>query len=284
MMEVDAAVQACYYNLNVPNRIVSRLDKNNQSRIKLQLALEKAINLLDLRVPYSKEFYDSVDACNAFLKEEVYTNLAGSDEVIATCIGHTHIDVAWWWTVSQSREKVVRSFSTVLKLMEEYPDYKFMSSQPQLYQFVKERYPELFEKIKARVAEGRWEPEGGMWVEADCNVTSGESLVRQFLHGKQFFRNEFGKENKILWLPDVFGYSAALPQIMKKSGIEYFMTTKIAWNQFNKLPVDTFWWKGIDGSEIFTHLITTQDEHQPEDSFYTTYNGQLDPVCLMRGW
>ena len=284
MMEVDAAVQACYYNLNVPNRIVSRLDKNNQSRIKLQLALEKAINLLDLRVPYSKEFYDSIDACNAFLKEEIYTNLAGSDEVIATCIGHTHIDVAWWWTVSQSREKVVRSFSTVLKLMEEYPDYKFMSSQPQLYQFVKERYPELFEKIKARVAEGRWEPEGGMWVEADCNVTSGESLVRQFLHGKQFFRNEFGKENKILWLPDVFGYSAALPQIMKKSGIEYFMTTKIAWNQFNKLPVDTFWWKGIDGSEIFTHLITTQDEHQPEDSFYTTYNGQLDPVCLMRGW
>ncbi len=284
MEEIDPEIQSCYYNLNIPNRIVSHLERDNQSRIKLQLALEKAINMLDLRVPYSESFYESVRACNAFVKEEIYTKLAGEDDVIATCIGHTHIDVAWWWTVEQTREKVVRSFATVLKLMDEYPEYKFMSSQPQLYAFLKARYPEVFEKIKQRVAEGRWEPEGGMWVEADCNVTSGESLVRQFLHGKKFFKEEFGKENEILWLPDVFGYSAALPQIMKKSGIQYFMTTKIAWNQFNELPMDTFWWKGIDGTEIFTHLITTQDVDQPKDSFYTTYNGKLDPICLMRGW
>ena len=284
MMEIDDKVTELYYNLEVPNRIVSHLDKDHPSRIKLQHALQKAINLLDLRAPHSKEFYASVAECNQFVNTEIYKKLAGNDDVIATCIGHTHIDVAWWWTVEQTREKVARSFSTVLKYMEEYPNYKFMSSQPQLYKFVKERYPELYERIKKRIKEGRWEVEGGMWVEADCNVTSGESLVRQFLHGKNFFKEEFNKDNKILWLPDVFGYSAALPQILRKSGIEYFMTTKIAWNQFNKLPMDTFWWKGIDGTEIFTHLITTQDVSQPKDSFYTTYNGQLDPICLMRGW
>lgn len=284
LLEIDEDINKLYYDLLIPARIVSHLERDNQSRLKLELALEKAINLLDLRAPYSKEFYASVDVANKFLETEIYKKLAGSDDVIATCIGHTHIDVAWWWTVEQSREKAVRSFSTVLRFMEEYPDYKFMSSQPQLYQFVKDRYPDVYEKIKKRIKEGRWEAEGGMWVESDCNVTSGESLVRQFLHGKKFFKDEFNKENKILWLPDVFGYSGALPQILRKSGIDYFMTTKIAWNQFNKLPMDTFWWKGIDGTEVFTHLVTTQDVEQPKDSFYTTYNGKLDPICLMRGW
>ncbi|HEX3077948.1 MAG TPA: alpha-mannosidase, partial [Lachnospiraceae bacterium] len=214
----------------------------------------------------------------------LYTDMAGFDDIIATCIGHTHIDVAWWWTVEQTREKVGRSFATVLKLMEEYPNYKFMSSQPQLYYFLKERYPELFERVKEAVKQKRWEAEGGMWVEADCNLTSGESLVRQFLHGKRFFREEFGVDNKILWLPDVFGYSGALPQIMRKSGIEYFMTTKLAWNQFNKMPYDTLYWKGIDGSKIFTHLITTLGVGQDAANFFTTYNGMLHPDAIMGGW
>ena len=115
----------------------------------------------------------------------------------------------------------------------------------------------MYEKAKQRIKEKRWEPEGGMWVEADCNLTSGESLVRQFMHGKRFFKEEFGVDNRILWLPDVFGYSGALPQIMKKCGIDYFMTTKLAWNQFNKVPYDTMMWRGIDGTEVLTHLITT---------------------------
>jgi alpha-mannosidase len=210
--------------------------------------------------------------------------MAGFKEVIATCIGHTHIDVAWWWTVEQTREKVARSFTTVLKLMEEYPNYKFMSSQPQLYYFLKKRYPELYAKLKERVREGRWEPEGGMWVEADCNLTSGESLVRQFLYGKRFFKEEFGVDNRILWLPDVFGYSGALPQIMKKCGIDYFMTTKLAWNQFNKIPFDTFQWKGIDGTKVLTHLITTLGVGQDTKEFFTTYNGMLHPDAIMGGW
>jgi alpha-mannosidase len=124
-----------------------------------------------------------------------------------------------------------------------------------------------------------------MWVEADCNLTSGESLVRQFIHGKRFFKEEFGVDNRILWLPDVFGYSGALPQIMKKSGIDYFMTTKLSWNQINKVPYDTLQWKGIDGSEVFTHFISTLGVGQdPKESFFTTYNGMLHPDAIMGGW
>ncbi|MDE6055599.1 MAG: alpha-mannosidase, partial [Lachnospiraceae bacterium] len=122
------------------------------------------------------------------------------------------------------------------------------------------------------------------WVEADCNLTSGESLVRQFMHGKRFFKEEFGVDNRILWLPDVFGYSGALPQIMKKCGIDYFMTTKLAWNQFNKIPYDTMRWRGIDGTEVLTHLITTLGVNQPIKDFFTTYNGMLHPDAIMGGW
>ncbi len=284
LVEFDPKINKLYYNLSVPNKIVKHLKQDDYNKIKLQLALEEAINIIDLRKPYSEEFYNSIDRCNEFVDQEIYVKLAGDDSIIATCIGHTHIDIAWWWTVNQTKQKVVRSFATVLQYMDEYPHYKFMSSQPQLYKFLKQRYPEVFERVKEKVKEGKWEVEGGMWLESDCNVTSGESLVRQFLHGKKFFKEEFGVDNKILWLPDVFGYSAALPQIMRKSGIDYFMTTKIAWNQYNKLPVDTFWWQGIDGTEVFTHLITAQDEHQEENSHFTTYNGKLEAIPIMKTW
>lgn len=284
VVQVDRDILKLYHDLNVPLCTAEKLEDENSDKLELELELEKAADLIDLRVPYSQYFYSSIKAAEEYLEKTIYGALAGHNKVIASCIGHTHIDVAWLWTVSQTREKVARSFSTVLKLMEEYPEYKFMSSQPQLYAFLKERYPEIYEKVKQRVAEGRWEPEGGMWVEADCNLTSGESLVRQFLYGKRFFKDEFGVENKILWLPDVFGYSAALPQIMKKCGIEYFMTTKIAWNEFNKFPYDTFWWHGIDGTPIFTHLITTKGIDQAKDSFFTTYNGMLHPAALMGGY
>lgn len=303
--EVDAEINALYWDLQVPLQAFNRLEADSQSRLALERVLNDAINLLDMRTPYNRAYLNggpampadmpvvphneaymaSIREARAYLKKHLYEELAGHDEVIATCIGHTHIDVAWWWTVAQTREKVARSFSTVLKLMEEYPDYKFMSSQPQLYAFLKERYPELYEQVKHRVEEGRWEPEGGMWVEADCNLTSGESLVRQFIHGKKFFKDEFGVDNEILWLPDVFGYSGALPQIMKECGINYFMTTKLAWNQFNKHPYDTFIWRGIDGSEILTHLITTLGIGQDaKKNFFTTYNGFLHPDAIIGGW
>ena len=285
LYELDEDINQLYYDLQVPLWSFSRLDKDDKIRLDMQTVLNDTINLLDLRIPHSKAFKESIKKAIAYIGENLYEKMGGYDDIIATCIGHTHIDVAWWWTVAQTREKVARSFATVLKLMEEYPNYKFMSSQPVLYYFLKQRYPELMEKIKERVKEGRWEPEGGMWLEADCNLTSGESLVRQFMQGKKFFKEEFGVDNRILWLPDVFGYSGALPQIMKKSGVDYFMTTKLAWNQINKIPNDTFMWRGIDGSEVLTHLITTMDiGKDPKVTFFTTYNGQLHPDSLMGGW
>ncbi len=284
VFELDAEIHRLYYDLEVPREAFSRMDPDSLEKKKIAEVLNNCVNLLDLRTPYSEEFYASVREAQSYLTKALYEDMAGFADVIATCIGHTHSDVAWLWTIQQTREKTARSFATVLKLMEEYPNYRFMSSQPQLYAFLKERYPKLYAQVKQRVAEGRWEPEGGMWVEADCNLTSGESLVRQFLYGKRFFREEFGVDNKILWLPDVFGYSGALPQIMKKSGIDYFMTTKLAWNQINEFPYDTFLWRGIDGTEILTHLITTLGVGQSEDNFFTTYNGMLHPDAIMGGW
>jgi alpha-mannosidase len=284
MLEIDRKIEKLYYDIKVPLSAFTRMEKDDKARRDIENVLNNCINKLDLRTPYSESFYNTLAEADRYLDKALYEDMAGYEDIIATCIGHTHIDVAWWWTVEQTREKVGRSFATVLKLMEEYPNYRFMSSQPQLYYFLKERYPELYARLKERVKEGRWEPEGGMWVEADCNLTSGESLVRQFVHGKKFFKEEFGIDNKILWLPDVFGYSGALPQIMKKSGIDYFMTTKLAWNQFNKMPNDTLLWKGIDGTEIFTHLITTLGVGQDSSEFFTTYNGMLHPDSIMGGW
>lgn len=285
---VDTDLMKLYYDLkSVTDAYAFQRMPEGRARSLLVEALNGGINLLDLRNPHSPEFDASVKAADAYLQEHLYHNpeIAGYEDVIATCIGHTHIDVAWWWTVSQTREKTARSFSTVLKLMEEYPDYKFMSSQPQLYVFLKERYPEVYAKVKERVKEGRWIPEGGMWLEADCNLTSGESLVRQFLYGKRFFREEFGVDSKILWLPDVFGYSGALPQIMKECGIDYFMTTKLAWNQIDKFPNDTFLWKGIDGTGVLTHLITTPGVGQDvKKTHFTTYNGMLDADAVIGAW
>lgn len=283
-VEVDEKINEIYYDIVVPLQGFSRMQEDDKVRKDLRTILNNTVNLLDLRTPYSDSFYQSIEEAHNYIQKALYEDMSGYEDVIASCIGHTHIDVAWLWTVAQTREKVARSFSTVLKYMDEYPEYKFMSSQPALYQFLKERYPETYEKIKERVKEGRWEPEGGMWVEADCNLTSGESLVRQFLYGKKFFKDEFGIDSRILWLPDVFGYSGALPQIMKKSGIKYFMTTKLAWNQINKVPYDTMMWRGIDGSEIFTHLITTLGVGQSEADFFTTYNGMLHPDAILGGW
>ena len=148
----------------------------------------------------------------------------------------------------------------------------------------------MYEQIKERVKEGRWEPNGGMFVEADCNIASGEALVRQFVHGQRFFKEEFGVDNEILWLPDVFGYSAALPQILQKCGIPYFMTTKISWNEFNKMPYDTFEWEGIDGSRVLTHFVPTRDynkaavEGGTETEHFTTYNGYINPSQMKGAW
>ena len=181
-------------------------------------------------------------------------------------VGQSHIDVAWLWPVRETVRKSSRTFSTVCTLMEEYPEFTYSQSQPQLYAFVKEHYPELYEKIKERVAEGRWELVGGMWVEPDLNIPSGESLVRQILYGQMFYQEEFGKRSEIEWLPDTFGYCASLPQILKLADIPYFMTTKLNWNDTNPFPYDLFDWVGIDGTAVTAYLNHGLNEHtRPKD-------------------
>jgi len=287
---VDEPVYSLYYDLLVPWQCLDLMEEDSEEYHDLLGILNETVNLLDFR---SRELLEkSVKEAAAYLREK--TKELPVSDLVVSCIGHTHIDVAWLWTYAITKEKAARSFSTVLSLMDKYPRYQFMSSQAQLYKYVKENQPELYQRIQERVKEGRWETEGGMFVEADCNLTSGESLVRQFLYGKKFFREEFGQEHKILWLPDVFGYSAALPQIMEKCGIESFMTTKISWNEFNKIPFDSFWWEGIDGTRILTHFITARDysnngkqiqtgkEHTTERT--TNYNGVTHPSQIKGAW
>ncbi|OPJ61191.1 alpha-mannosidase [Clostridium oryzae] len=278
-------VEKLYYHIKVPLEVAELLQDQDKRRFDILNYLTQAVNLIDLRQSMSETYYSSIHEATEYLDREFYNEYCHDEGIYETCVGHTHIDVAWLWTIAQTREKTARSFSTVLSLMKQYPNYIFMSSQPQLYQFLKEDHPDVYEQVKARVKEGRWETEGAMWLEADCNLTSGESLVRQIVYGKRFFKEEFGVDSKILWLPDVFGYSAALPQILKKSGVKYFMTTKISWNEYNMMPYDTFLWRGIDGTEVFTHFITTRDyEKSGEVKTGTTYNGNTNPSSVMGCW
>ncbi len=186
-------------------------------------------------------------------------------------VGHAHIDSAWLWPVRETVRKVARTFSNVLALMEENPDFAFAASSAQQYAWLKEHYPELFARVKAQVAAGRFVPVGGMWVESDTNMPGGEALVRQFVAGKRFFIEEFGVEPLEVWLPDSFGYSAALPQIVAAAGSRWFLTQKTSWNETNLMPHHTFRWEGIDGTQIFTHF-------PPVD----TYNAELSGAELAR--
>jgi alpha-mannosidase len=240
--------------------------------------------VLDTRDPLGTDaFYDSVppalEALNNGLKA------AGDPmDVDIIGIGHAHIDVAWLWTLDQTVRKSGRTFSNVLRLMEDFPDYKFSQSQPQLYQYTEQYYPEIFEQIKARVAEGRWEPMGGTWVEPDCNCIGAESLARQFLLGRGYFRRHFGNvDTPVLWLPDTFGYSWALPQLIKLAGMKYFITHKMSWNQYNQMPYQFLWWQGLDGTRVLTHFLTTTEgnEYLP---YSTTYNGMMNATEVFGTW
>jgi alpha-mannosidase len=280
-------IAAFYYDFVIPFEAADLLEEDDLERIDTFKSLNEALNLVDFKRPGSKEFLQSVKEADAWLLEHYYKDRP-DNQVTVHSIGHTHIDVAWKWPLKQTRQKTVRSFQTVLNLMKRYPEYKFMSSQPQLYEFVKEEAPGVFEEIKERIKEGRWETEGAMWLEPDCNLASGESLVRHILYGRRFFEKELGAAaSEVLWLPDVFGYSAAIPQIMKQSGLPYFMTTKLGWNEFNQFPNDVFRWRGIDGSEVLTYLISTRDyvkNGEPVKNFSTTYNGRQDAKQIMGTW
>ena len=280
---LDEEADDFYYLASMVWQTLGELDDFDPVQHDLRKALDTACHCIDWSCPGSNAFYESLHEADALLNSTL-DGMEKHSSIQIRCVGHTHIDVAWLWRLKHTREKCSRSFSTVLRLMEQYPEYIFLQTQPQLYEYMKEEFPDIYEKIKERVAEGRWEADGGMWVEADCNLTGGESLTRQILLGSKFIKEEFGRDVEYLWLPDVFGYSWALPQILKKAGIHTFMTTKISWNQYNRMPHDTFWWKGIDGSEVLTHFITTPEPWNEPGSWFYTYNGKLIPKTVKGTW
>lgn len=266
----DADCAALAADLATAYQTLQVLDADTRDAVLLHRALNDALRRLNFAAPRSDAFYASCTAArDAFAAALVGYAHGSRPQIVAT--GHAHIDTAWLWPVAQTRRKVARTWATALRLMEQYPEYHFTASQPQQYQYLKEDEPALYEQVKARVAEGRWEPTGAMWVEPDANVPRGESLVRQLVYGQRFFTEEFGKPASLVWLPDAFGYTWALPQLLRGAGVAHFFTSKLSWNQFNRFPYDTFRWRGVDGSEVMAHFVTTPDPGHA----YFTYNGHM---------
>ena len=277
---VNEDVRQYFYDVNVPRMALESIGRNTKEYMEILTTLSMSLRKVNMLEPRGEEFHRTVKEAAAYLKENLYDKARESDTAVI-CIGHTHIDVAWLWTVGQTREKAQRSFATVIELMKRFPEYKFMSSQAYLYKAVKEEAPELYEEIKKMVKAGRWEVEGAMWVEADCNLPSGESLVRQVVYGKNFFKEEFDVDSKVLWLPDVFGYSAAIPQILRKAGVDWFVTSKISWNDVNTMPYDVFSWQGLDGTAVNTYFLTAQDKgHTDAFTKGTTYVATTRPQMI----
>ena len=191
--------------------------------------------------------------------------------------GHAHIDLAWLWPLAETHRKGRRTFSNVLDLMERYEDFTFNQSSAQLYSWVEKEDPALFARVKERVAEGRWEPIGGSWLEPDCMITSGESFVRHLLYGQRYFEKTFGKRSTVAWLPDVFGFSAGIPQLLRGAGIDGFFTIKLTWNETNRFPHDLFFWEGLDGSRVTAHMFRNLDP-----AF--GYNGNIAPLDTVGTW
>jgi alpha-mannosidase len=283
VVHIDHALREFIAAARTALEVAQYLDENHPTKDRLLNALDAAFITLHTREPLGDDFYASVSAAMQTLKNGIAEAGAPLDvQIIAA--GHAHIDTAWMWTLGQTRRKVGRTFYNMLRFMDSEPTFHFSQSQPQLYDYARQDYPELFEAIKARVAEGRWEPLGGMWVEADCNISGGESLVRQLVLGRRFFRTHFGEhaESPVLWLPDVFGYAWNLPQLIKGAGLEYFFTIKIGWNQFNKPPYDSFWWQGLDGTKVLTHFSTSPEAFDIRAQ--PTYNAELNGMTALGTW
>ncbi len=252
-------VHALVHDVLVVRNLMRQLPLEYPHRHELLRALEAAIEAVDL-----EDVVGSAPAARAELAG-VLARPAGESAHRVSAVGHAHIDTAWLWPLRETQRKCARTFSNVLALMDEFDDLVFCCSQAAQYQWMHDRYPTVFEGIRQRVAEGRWVPVGGMWVEADTNLAGGEALLRQFTHGQRFFREHFDLECSEVWIPDVFGYPASLPGIMAHAGLRRFLTQKLSWNQTNRFPHQSFWWEGIDGSTVFTHFPPVE-----------TYNATFD--------
>lgn len=280
---INQAVVDCYDYLSNIIALIDVLDDDEPLKYSYATLVKQAFHQFYWATESTATIGDSAQKALVLIHQFIQDHQGEKKGFHITAVGHTHIDVAWLWRLRHTREKVARSFSTVLELMKEYPEYRFFQSTPQDYAFLAEDYPELYAQIKARVAEGRWEANGATWLEPDTNIPSGESLTRQFLYGIGYFHAHFNAQQNVLWLPDVFGYSAALPQILRGFDVANFMTTKISWNDTDQMPHDTFYWRGIDGSQVLTHFITTvepgTDFNDPTEWRFT-YNGEINPQTV----
>ncbi len=257
-------MRSLYYDFEILYHLLLQLPETSSRYQRILFALHKSVLALN-------EYTEKEAKIARHILAPELSKKAGDYSLKISAIGHAHLDLAWLWPIRETIRKGARTFSNVLYLMERYPDFIFGASQAQLYQWMKEHYPTIYQRIKEKISQGRWEPLGGMWVEPDTNIPGGESLIRQILYGKRFFKDEFGLDSKHLFLPDTFGFSAALPQIMTKSNMDYFVTTKLSWDEFNRYPHHTFIWRGIDGSEVLAHM-------PPEE----TYNSAASPHSIKK--
>ena len=259
----DETVSGFVYDLQALLGFAERLPDSNFLKARAQNSLERVLGELiqDPLAHDDDEIHLSLTRCREIMAETLSHRDNTCDADIfgyAGIIGHSHMDTAWLWPMSETIRKCARTYSNVLTLMKLYPEYKFIQSSALHLDWMRRYYPTIFDGIKQRCAEGRYEPNGGVWVECDCNMTSGEAMVRQFLYGQRFTEKYLGYRSDTFWLPDTFGYNATIPQIMRGCGIKYFCTTKMAWNDLNEFPHDSFVWRGNDGSEVLVHLNTMQ--------------------------
>lgn len=259
-------VEALWEDWTLLTELIDHLPADEARSAQILRALDRAGRALD-----HADVAGSASAVRAELQGVLAKRTSASAHRYGA-VGNAHIDTAWLWPLRETRRKVARTFSTAVTLMETYPEYRFAASQAQQFAWMRDDYPGLFERIKKKVADGQFEAIGSMWVEADCNLPSGESLIRQVVHGKRFFSEELGVDTQALWLPDVFGYPANLPQILRLAGVRWFLTQKLSWNQWTHFPHHTFWWAGIDGTRILSHF-------PPAD----TYVGDLSMRTLSHG-
>ncbi|MBT2450593.1 alpha-mannosidase [Streptomyces sp. ISL-43] len=244
----ESEVWELVQDLEVLYDLMTQLDEGEARRYEILRAIDSALDAVDLC---------DVPGTAAAARARLVAALAAPAHASAhriSAVGHAHIDSAWLWPLRETVRKVSRTSSNMVNLMDEHPEFVFAMSQAQQLDWIKTYRPELFERVKKKIADGQFVPVGGMWVESDTNMVGGEAMARQFLYGKKFFMDEFGIETKNVWLPDSFGYTAAMPQIVKLSGSKWFLTQKISWSQVNKFPHHTFWWEGIDGTRVFTHF------------------------------
>ena len=247
LTEFDARFENYSVDLDVVSSLMEFADKQSPRYWQLAKALQRSLNAYDERNP------ESVEAARAALAG-VLAKPANASAMNVSAIGHAHIDSAWLWPVRETRRKVARTVSNVLALMDEDPDFTYAMSSAQQYAWLEEEHPDLFARMKRRIEEGRFIPVGGMWVESDNMIPSGESLVRQITFGRRYFKEHLGVAPRGIWLPDSFGYTGSWPQIARRAGFDWFLTQKISWNDTTKFPHHSFMWEGIDGTRILTHF------------------------------